>query len=365
MTQYPQAVHFSPDYETARTRFLEAAEAAGAKVERAFHPDATGPGGLGLSMDMAVLGPETATSALVMISGTHGPEGYCGSGVQTGMLVGGMAHALAQTHRVVLIHAHNPYGFAWDTRFNEDNIDLNRNYLDDFTGPLPANPAYDAIADAAAPVSRDPAALEAAETALLNYARDHGFGALQQALTGGQYSHPKGVYFGGTAPSWSHVTIKRLFSEGLAGIDRFACIDMHTGLGPSGVGEIICEAAPGTPHFQRVVAAFGPDICSTKDGTSVSAELQGTLDQALLHLAGSRWGAVIALEFGTVDPMSVFRATQASSWLHVHGDRDGPDAADIRQASRDAFYPQDPAWAQAVWDRATSLMTSAAGHLAP
>ncbi|MCU0881576.1 MAG: M14 family metallopeptidase [Hyphomonadaceae bacterium] len=364
MTDNPHARYFSPDYDTARSRFLQAAETAGATVERAFHPHATGPGGIDLSMDMAVLGAADASSALVMISGTHGPEGYCGSGVQTGMLASGMAGELAAHHRIVLIHAHNPYGFAWDTRFNEDNIDLNRNYLPDFTAPLPANPSYDAIAAAAAPASRDPDALEAAEMALLTYARDHGFGALQQALTGGQYTHPQGVYFGGTAPSWSNLTIQRLFSAGLEGIERLACIDMHTGLGPFGVGEIICEAAPGSAHFTRAVAAFGDDICSTKDGTSVSAELQGTLDTALLALAGSRWSAVIALEFGTVDPMSVFRATQASSWLHVHGDRNGPDARDIRQASRDAFYPQDPAWTQAVWDRATSLMAAAGRHLA-
>jgi hypothetical protein len=361
MSANPAAGWFSRDYDEARGRFLAAAGAAGASVTRVMHPLARGPGGIELSMDMVVLGPPDATSALVMISGTHGPEGYCGSGVQLGLLEGGLGAGLAARHRLVLIHAHNPYGFAWDTRFNEDNIDLNRNYLQDFGAPLPVNPAYGAIAEAAAPASRDEQSLAAADGKLLAYAGEHGFPALQAALTGGQYSHPKGVYYGGNAPSWSHLTMQRLWQTAIDGIDRLACIDMHTGLGPFGVGEIICEAAPGTPHHQQVTAMFGTDVCSTKDGSSVSAELTGTLDTALLRWCGTRQAGLIALEFGTVDPMSVFRATQASSWLHVHGNPEGPEAGAIRQASRDAFYPQDPAWSQAVWDRASSLMVRAAG----
>jgi hypothetical protein len=363
MADNPQAAYFSPDYATARARFLDAAAAAGATVTRAIHPTAFGPGGIDLSMDMAVIGPEDAHTALIMISGTHGPEGYCGSGVQTGMLASGMAAEFARTHRVVLIHAHNPYGFAWDTRFNEDNIDLNRNYLSDFAAPLPDNTAYASIAEAAAPARRDPDALQAAETTLLNYARDNGFPALQAALTGGQYAFPDGVYFGGVAPSWSNETIRRLFASAIEGIDRLVCIDMHTGLGPFGVGEIICESGPGSVHHTRLQSVFGDEVRSTKDGTSVSAELQGTLDTALLQIAGDRWAAIMALEFGTVDPMSVFQATQASSWLHVHGNPEGPEAAPIRQGSRDAFYPQDPAWAQAVWERGTQLMAKAAAAL--
>ena len=30
---------------------------------------------------------------------------------------------------VVLIHAINPFGYAWHRRFNENNVDINRNFL--------------------------------------------------------------------------------------------------------------------------------------------------------------------------------------------------------------------------------------------
>ncbi len=70
------------------------------------------------------------TSALVVSSGVHGVEGFFGSAVQLAFL-----EKLPPDWRppegaaVVLIHALNPFGFAWQRRFNEENVDLNRNFL--------------------------------------------------------------------------------------------------------------------------------------------------------------------------------------------------------------------------------------------
>lgn len=361
--QHSPARYFSVDYAQARTRFLKAATDAGARIDTALNPAARGPGGIGLSMDCATLGPADADRVFVMISGTHGPEGYCGSGVQTGLMESGRAAALAARCRVVLVHAHNPYGFAWDTRFNEDNIDLNRNYLDRFDAPLPDNPAYRAIAHWAAPERRDEATLADAQAGLLGYAAEHGFGALQSALSGGQYSHPKGVYFGGHGPSWSRRTLEGFLSAAMAGAGRIVCVDMHTGLGPLGHGEIITESPPGSAHHDRLDSVWPGQIRSTQDGSSVSAHLTGTMDAALLKLAGERWSAFMALEFGTIDPMSVFQATQASSWLHCHGDPEGPDAGPIRTASRAAFYPETDAWKEAVWARSLEILDAAEAAL--
>ncbi len=107
--------YFSKDYFEARDRFLRAAKQVGATITSVEHPTATGPGGRSIYMDCAMLGAPDAADALVVISGTHGPEGYCGSGVQTGLLLDGQAATWAKSMRVILIHAHNAYGFAWDT----------------------------------------------------------------------------------------------------------------------------------------------------------------------------------------------------------------------------------------------------------
>lgn len=359
MTGMADAPHgwFAPDYYAARDLFRTAAEGSGACLTTEIHPTAKGPGGRDLAMDLAVLGEGPDT--LLVISGTHGPEGYPGSAIQTGLFASGEAAALAARGvRVAMIHAHNPYGFAWDARFNEDNIDLNRNYLENWDN-LPDNPGYRALADHAAPRERSAEALQAAQEALFGYAAEHGFAAMQAALTQGQYSHPEGVYFGGHGPSWSHQALKKLYGLATDGARRIVSIDIHTGLGPFGHGEIIFQHVPGTALYSKTMAVWDNEPCTTKDGSSVSADLVGTLDEGLERFAPQAEVIAVAVEYGTVDPIQVFTATQASSWLHVHGDRDGPQAPAIRQAMRDAFYPQDPEWRESVWARGLDVVRRA------
>ncbi|RLE20250.1 MAG: DUF2817 domain-containing protein, partial [Actinobacteria bacterium] len=69
-------------YEDARRQFLEAATAAGATLTSRAHPR-TGPTGEELAIDVAELGDTAATSTLVIVSGTHGVEGFTGSALQT------------------------------------------------------------------------------------------------------------------------------------------------------------------------------------------------------------------------------------------------------------------------------------------
>jgi hypothetical protein len=362
MSDAPEAF-FSKDYFEARERFLAAAAGVDARVTSVEHPSAKGPGGRAIFMDCAVLGDATVPNALVVISGTHGPEGYCGSGVQTGLLLDGIASTWSKQVRVILIHAHNAYGFAWDTRFNEDNIDLNRNYLESFDAPLPANADYALLAEHAAPAKRDEETIKAAEQALLGFASERGFSALQSALSGGQYSYPKGVYYGGIAASWSNRTLHAFLAQTCSGAAKVVTVDMHTGLGPFGHGEIITEAVPGSAHYQNQASIWGDQICSTQDGSSVSAALSGTMDHALVRALSPAWSACVALEFGTIDPMSVFRATGASSWLHCYADPEGPDAPAIRTQIRASFYPETDEWKKMVWARSLEVIGAAARAL--
>ena len=64
-----------------------------------------------------------------------------------------------------IVHALNPVGFSWVRRVNEDNVDLNRNFVD-WTSP-PRNDAYADIADLLVPAEWDDATQEATTAALL------------------------------------------------------------------------------------------------------------------------------------------------------------------------------------------------------
>jgi len=70
---------FSATYSDARGKFLEACLRAGVPVEHHHHPF-KGPSGEMLATDVARVGPPDARDVVVVVSSTHGIEGYAGSG---------------------------------------------------------------------------------------------------------------------------------------------------------------------------------------------------------------------------------------------------------------------------------------------
>jgi len=122
--------YFHNGYSTARAAFLQAAGKAGAKLA-AHAIRAQGPTGEELSIDTAWLGTDAPQRLLVVSSGTHGVEGPAGTAAQLQFLEEDWpACRLPEDAAVLLLHANNPFGYAWRRRTNEDNVDLNRNFLD-------------------------------------------------------------------------------------------------------------------------------------------------------------------------------------------------------------------------------------------
>ena len=215
------STYFSASYPDARRAFLDAAAAAGARIESHVNPAARGPSGEELATDVAWLGPADASRVLVTISGTHGAEGFAGAGIQTGTFRSGVARALPADTALLAIHAINPYGFAWMRRVTEENVDLNRNFVA-HDRPLPANAGYVELADAICPREWTTSARANAQARLDAYVARHGAAAFQQAVSGGQYTHPDGIFYGGRAPSWSRRTLLAIAASHLAQARRIA-----------------------------------------------------------------------------------------------------------------------------------------------
>jgi len=352
---------FAVDYADARARFRAAAEAAGAAMEA--HPcPAPGPGGSTVHMDIARLGPPKADRMLVMVAAIHGVEGFCGSGAMVAWLRTQAAQRPAGVS-VLLVHALNPFGFAWLRRVNEDNVDLNRNFVD-FGRPLPENPGYAELAPAIVPPVWTADSRAATRARFEDYARRHGERALHFAVAGGQYGHPQGVFFGGRGPTWSRRTLEEVIARHVRGARQVGVIDFHTGLGPYGHGEIICPSAPSEPNYQRCDTWFAGEARSTATGESVSTPRFGNLMIGCeAAMAGSAL-TYIALEFGTLPMTEVEDAVRADAWLHAHGDPASAQGDAIRRQVRDAFYPQHHDWMAMVHARSRWIIEHMGAGLA-
>ena len=194
--------YFSSSYDEARSRFRSACERHGAQQE-ALALDLQGPSGEALTIDLAWFGPRDAKRVVVTSSGTHGIEGYMGSAAQLAVLDRDLT--LPAGVALLMIHAVNPYGFAFRRRVNEDNIDQNRNFLlagEAYAGCPQGYHALNAMLNPTRAPKRRLSAPAFIARAVGRIARA-GLGPLKGAVAGGQYTYPLGVFYGGSEPSRS------------------------------------------------------------------------------------------------------------------------------------------------------------------
>jgi hypothetical protein len=363
------ASFFSRSYAEAREKFLAATEASGARLlESCAHP-MPGPDGEALFTDLARIGPGDARKILVLTSATHGIEGYCGSGCQVGWL--------ARKHywrdatpdvAVYLVHAVNPHGFAWGRRVTEENVDLNRNFVD-FAQALPRNPDYEALATHVNPRDWTEEAIAAADLAI---ARHYGLANadfLPRAIHGGQYVNDKGTYFGGFAPTWARRNLEALVRRHFANATDVCVIDYHTGLGPLGHGDMIFGNTPtqgrARDWFDHVTPTEEDlEAARSAAGGHVANSIPGTLTSRLpALLPGARLTAG-GIEYGTHEVRAVLKSIRADNWLWTHGDPRSAQGLEMRAFMREMFYPALPEWKIMVLSRSNDVIRQALNGLA-
>jgi hypothetical protein len=377
----PLVSAFSSSYAQARVKFLEAAASAGLRIESWAHP-LKGIEGEDLAIDVALEGAPDAKQLLMVSSACHGVEGYCGSGVQVFALHDEewREKARAAGVAVLYIHALNPYGFSHLRRVTHENVDLNRNFQD-FSQPLPsatANPGYASLHDLLLPQKWPPTPENMAGCAdwmaahaiqgSKNADEASGLRAFQQAVTKGQYTHANGLFYGGNAPTWSNTALRQVLRKYAQRCQRLAWIDLHTGLGPRGLGERIFACQDDSVAYERAVRWWNPKgetpVTSIYNGSSTSALLTGLMWQSAYEEAPQAEYTAIAMEYGTVPVGDVLNALRADHWLAHHPEAPPEQVKQIKQQLLDAFYVDADDWKGQIISQARQSMFQAVDGLA-
>jgi hypothetical protein len=338
--------YFSTSYPEAAAKFLEAAEAAGA-VELAEHP-LPGTAGEPLHLAAAWLGPRDARDVVVIISGTHGVEGYAGSGLQVGLLRQPELVCHDRSSALLAIHLVNPWGLAWHRREDHENVDVFRNllYAD---APSQPDPLFDEIDDAmdlAGWARRDRSAPSSKVTALVErYGQDRIIAAIRR----GQHHRPTAMSYHGNGPCWSTRTLRSLFTRHLAEALRITVIDIHTGFGEPGGLLVMSYERPGSDRFERVRSWMGGSIYSPGSDADIPAHPAGPFRFIEQLIPGSEVTATI-FEFGTEPPEVTRELFPANHYHHLFGDPRSTEAQAIGLRYRRFCYPETAAWKRAVWE---------------
>jgi Protein of unknown function (DUF2817) len=359
------ADHFSATYTEARAKFRSALASAGGAIESSYANPARGPAGEELFTDVGRIGPRDAKKVLLLNSGTHGVEGYSASGCYTGWLARGHHRRdLRPGVAVVFVHAINPHGFAWARRVNEDNVDLNRNFVD-HAKPYPVNDGYEALREQVNPATWTPDVVERADNAILAYYNNPPRDFLPKAVHGGQYSNPRGTFYGGKAPTWSNQTFRTILAEHLRAADTLCMIDYHTGSGVYGYAELFVEdrTAKGVRGRDWFDDCVPMDTMVAEHGHN-QAEVPGLLMNVPAKSLPDKRVIACLVELRTRRERNLLHALRAENWFFQHGDPDSPAGRAVRAQVREAFYPDDPAWRAMVFMQSNAIIAAALAGLA-
>ena len=348
----------------ARARFRELADAAGAVLEH-HQIEIAGQPRESLTIDIATIGSDKSRWTIVISSGTHGVEGFFGSAVQLAWLAGLQSSRTGKNGdgRFVLIHGVNPYGFQELRRTNEDNVDLNRNFLFAPGGYHGAPDGYAALDGFLNPAS-PPTFFEPYYLKALWHIWRNGLPALKSSIAGGQYEFPRGLFYGGNQLSQSAQIVQDNFARWIAGATDVLHIDLHSGLGTYGEYRLLIDDAPGSQVVDWYRRVFGEkSVEATVDAAGTAYKTSGDMGAWLAHKFAHISYRFATAEFGVYSIFRVLAALRAENRAYHYG---RPGNRSYRRAKTElleCFCPHDTRWRETVLRRALQIINQGSGAI--
>ena len=309
-----------------------------------------------LYIDSFYLPAEEQTNLIVLTTGVHGMEGYIGT-TMLDVFFTEIYPTLDRANTGVLVVANvNPYGMKYYRRYNENNVDLNRNFILDWDSfDLSSNKEYPKVDTFLGPTGKIRNAfwhevgfyLSLGKTAITE-----GADTVSDALLTGQYEYPQGVYYGGTGDEASTVYLKDVFSQCLdSAYENIVHIDLHSGYGPR-YNMVIFNSVFETMTEAQSREAFGYDYIIAHDSESFYATTGDTTD-FFYRLAQQKQAEAelfsTCFEFGTIgdaffDTILSLKYTVDENRNHWYPTSNAISAEIVRQNYFELFYPTETAW---------------------
>ncbi len=240
---------------------------------------------------------------------------------------------------------------------NENNVDLNRNGLASFPGPT--NDAYARFAALLSPTSSG-AVTDFFTVKLLLQALRHGPHRVLQAIAGGQYDFPEGLFYGGTEQQESiRVFTQILATPRLAKVRRLLHIDLHTGLGAYGHYTLLpAQMDPSVLH--ELEAWFGTHTVAASRTRGMGAyEVNGHIGALSARLLAEARVYAVTLEFGTYSALRVIRCLRRENQLHHQGTSNSLSGRQHKAEMMECFCPRARRWRYRVLEQGMNVLKQA------
>ncbi len=296
------------------------------------------------------------TNLIIITTGVHGIEGYIGS-VMLDVFFEEIYPELNTANTGILIVANiNPYGMKNYRRYNENNVDLNRNFIEDWDSfDRSSNKEYPKVESFLQPEGKMGNAFWHEVGFYMSLAKEAvftGADTISDALLTGQYEYPTGVYYGGNGDEISTAYLKGVFADCLDGeYENIVHIDIHSGYGPR-YNMVIFNSVQDMTTEAEAVKMFGYDYVIAQDSEEFYVTYGDTTDY-FYRLARSKESDKelysTCFEFGTIgdsffDSILSLKYTVDENRQHWYPTTNKITKEVVRQNYFELFYPTEMEW---------------------
>lgn len=301
---------------------------------------------------------------IIISSGVHGVEGYTGSAVQRMIMEEFITDETLASTGVLFIHSMNPYGFKYNRRVTENNVDMNRNSSSDSGLYKTINTGYPAVNDLInpeGPVNTGSIGNIFFEFRSIKKIISASMPVLRQAILQGQYKYPKGVYFGGSEPEPQIKSIAPYITKYASGYPVVMILDLHTGYGERGKLHPFpnpVEDPKIRGMMEKIFKGYEIDWGDTDDFYTVTGDFTNYIEKLLKGVTF----IPMVFEYGTLDSQTTVGSIKS---LHItllenqgfnYGYKSENDKSEIQNNFKEMYFPKSAAWRTKVISDTRTIM---------
>lgn len=299
---------------------------------------------------------------VVMISGTHGIEGFTGSAIQRWLLDQKMNN---DKTAILMIHGFNLYGFKNSRRVNENNIDLNRNFILSRSQFKAEDTSYTDLVALLNPKTPPELGFFSRYSFIAKsifYIAKYSIESLRSAILKGQYSHPNGIFYGGEQTQVQSNLITDLAETYMKPYKKILLIDLHTGYGERAKLHLLAGKATDSNSLilQKIFDTGEIDFSDKKKFYAVQGEMLAYFATKIKQNSDAELAGVV-FEYGTLDSQKTLGSIESLRRVvlenqNFHFPAASETSREIKLLYREMFYPSDENWRKAVLQQTAEKM---------
>lgn len=288
---------------------------------------------------------------IIFLSGVHGVEGYLGSGFQN-LFLDKIYEKNKYKASILLVHSLNPYGYANNRRYNKNNVDLNRNNIEDFKNVKKINPKYTEIFRNLLPVY-NPKNTNFFNVYFYYYIKlflqmiKYSPADVINASGFGQNIDPKSVCYCGNKKEKETLALEKIFKKYTKDFKKVMFIDIHSGSARKYELISYTNSSNDSKEFKIIKKIWKNTISRFTKARAMNHI--GSVEESFYKNCKAKEKYDITLEYGTI-----LRGTMIMSLSYlarllviensIYNRKKNRKFKKIKERMKEAYFPEDEAY---------------------